>query len=242
MFDTTINSSWDERSRRGWTTLTSFGLQALATAVLLLVPLLRPAGLPSFHTLSTPVSLGQPPSEPAPVRARAASNPAPTHPAEIIFRRPSQLSIGTPAPLDEGPLQIANSGPYIPGATGPGDPHSLNLFGGGSRPILPATVPPPTVAHPVRLSHMREGDLIRRVQPAYPDLARKARIQGQVVLQAMISKQGTIKNLSVVEGHPMLVRAAIDAVSQWRYRPYILNGEPVEVATQIVVNFSLAGN
>jgi protein TonB len=160
----------------------------------------------------------------------------------MIFRRPPQLPIGTSAPVDEGAPQIANSGPYIPGATGSGDPHSLNLFGSGSRPILPAAVPPPTGAHPVRLSHMREGDLIRRVQPAYPDLARQARIQGQVVLQAMISKQGTIENLSVMEGHPMLVRAAIDAVSQWRYRPYILNGEPVEVATQITVNFSLAGN
>jgi periplasmic protein TonB len=242
MFDTTINSSWDERSRRGWTTLTSFGLQALATAVLLLVPLLRPAGLPSFHTLSTPVSLGQPPSEPAPVRAHAASSPAPTHPTEMIFRRPSQLPFDAPSAVDEGPPQIANSGPYVPGAAGLGDPHGLNLFGNGSRPILPAAAPPATVAHPVRLSHMREGDLIRRVQPAYPDLARKARIQGQVVLQAMISKQGTIENLSVMEGHPMLVRAAIDAVSQWRYRPYILNGEPVEVATQITVNFSLAGN
>lgn len=242
MFDTTINSSWDERSRRGWTTLTSFGLQAVATAVLLVIPLLRPAGLPSFHALSTPVSWGQPLSEPSPVRAHAASSLAPTHPAEIIFRRPSQLPISTDAPIDEGPPQIASSGPYIPGAVGGGDPRGFNFLGGGSRPILPAAVPPPTVTHPVRLSHMRAGDLIRRVEPAYPDLARKARIQGQVVLQAMISKQGTIENLSVMEGHPMLVRAAIDAVSQWRYRPYILNGEPVEVATQITVNFSLAGN
>ncbi len=240
MFDTTINSPWGDRSRRGWTTLTSFGLQALATAGLLVMPLLRPAGLPSFHTLSTPVSLGQP-SKPAPVHARADSSPAPTNPAEIIFRQPSQLHVGMPTPVDEGPPQIAGSGPYIPG-TGPADPHGFNLFGGVSRPILPVAVPPPTVAHPVRLSHMREGDLIRRVQPAYPDLARKARVQGQVVLQAMISKQGTIEDLSVMEGHPMLVRAALDAVSHWRYRPYILNGEPVEVATQITVNFSLAGN
>jgi protein TonB len=63
-----------------------------------------------------------------------------------------------------------------------------------------------------------------------------------VVLQAVISKQGTIEDLRVLAGHPMLVRAAIDAVSQWRYRPYILNNEPVEVETQITVNFSLSGN
>ena len=89
---------------------------------------------------------------------------------------------------------------------------------------------------------MMEGNLIRRVQPAYPPLARSARIQGQVVLAAVITKAGMIENLRVLEGHPMLVRAALDAVSQWRYRPYILNNEPVEVETRITVNFSLSGS
>jgi protein TonB len=89
---------------------------------------------------------------------------------------------------------------------------------------------------------MDEGNLIRKVQPTYPALARSARIQGTVMLQAVISKQGTIENLIVLTGHPMLVPAAIDAVRQWHYRPYILNNEPVEVETQITVNFSLAGN
>jgi len=91
---------------------------------------------------------------------------------------------------------------------------------------------------------MSDGDLIRKILPAYPPLARSAHVQGQgqVVLQAVISKQGAIENLKVVAGHPMLVPAAIDAVRQWRYRPYVLNNEPVEVETQITVNFSLAGN
>jgi protein TonB len=89
---------------------------------------------------------------------------------------------------------------------------------------------------------MSEGDLVRKILPTYPPLARSARIQGQVVLQAMISPQGMIEKLRVLSGHPMLVPAAIEAVRQWRYRPYILNNEPVEVETQITVNFSLAGN
>jgi len=80
------------------------------------------------------------------------------------------------------------------------------------------------------------------VLPQYPPLARSARIQGSVVLQAVISKEGVIENLRVVTGHPMLVPPAIDAVRQWRYRPYILNNEPVEVETQITVNFGLGGN
>jgi protein TonB len=89
---------------------------------------------------------------------------------------------------------------------------------------------------------MSEGDLVRKIVPTYPPLARSARIQGTVVLHAMISKQGTIENLRLLSGHPLLAPAAIDAVRQWRYRPYILNNEPVEVETQITVNFSLAGN
>ena len=89
---------------------------------------------------------------------------------------------------------------------------------------------------------MSEGNLIHKVQPAYPGLARSARIQGAVLLQAIISKDGSIENLRLLSGHPMLAPAAIEAVKQWRYWPYILNNEPVEVETQITVNFSLAGN
>jgi protein TonB len=86
-----------------------------------------------------------------------------------------------------------------------------------------------------------QGLLIRKVQPVYPALARQARIQGTVLLQAQISKTGDIENLQALSGHPMLVPAAIDAVKQWKYKPYILNGEPVEVDTQVTVNFTLGG-
>jgi protein TonB len=86
-----------------------------------------------------------------------------------------------------------------------------------------------------------EGNLIYRVQPVYPLLARQARIQGSVLLRAMISRDGTIEHLQVISGHPMLVQSAIDAVRQWRYRPYFLNDQPVEVDTQVTVNFILSG-
>jgi len=234
-----VESSWAERARRGGTILTSFGLQAFVVGVLLLLPILRPMGLPSFHQLSTPISLGRPMAEAPALRAHAGSSIAPTRPAEFFFRRPSPLP-GTPAPIDDGAPLASGSGPYIAGARS-GDTNGPNLFEGGTRPVLPAA-PPAVVAHPLRLSHMNEGNLIRKVQPTYPALARSARIQGTVMLQAVISKQGTIENLIVLTGHPMLVPAAIDAVRQWHYRPYILNNEPVEVETQITVNFSLAGN
>jgi protein TonB len=242
MFADTLDSSWAERSHRAWTTLTSFGLQALVAGVLLLLPLLRPAGLPLFRQLSTPVSLGQPLAEPLAVRTHAGANTAtPSNPAEIVFRLPGpRFRSGLPAAGDDA-LPLGTAGSTLPDGTGAGNPLGIrNLFGSGSQPALPAA-PRPVVAL-LRISHMSEGDVIRRVQPAYPALARSARIQGVVVLQAVISRQGTIENLKVLEGHPMLVRAAIDAVSQWRYRPYILNNEPVEVETQITVNFSLSGN
>jgi periplasmic protein TonB len=89
---------------------------------------------------------------------------------------------------------------------------------------------------------MLQGSLIHTVQPVYPPLARAARVQGSVVLSAIIGKDGAIETLRALSGHPMLVMAAVNAVSQWRYRPYILNNEPIEVETRITVNFTLDNN
>lgn len=86
-----------------------------------------------------------------------------------------------------------------------------------------------------------EGSLIHRVQPEYPPLAKQARIQGTVLLHAVIDREGKIENLEVLGGHPLLVKAALIAVQQWRYRPYYLNGQPVEVETEITVHFMLSG-
>ena len=92
----------------------------------------------------------------------------------------------------------------------------------------------------VRISSgVAQGLLIREIKPSYPTLAVQARVQGSVLLQAVIAKDGTVHDLRVVSGHPLLVKAALDAVRQWRYKPYLLNGQPVEVDTQIVVNFTL---
>jgi len=104
-------------------------------------------------------------------------------------------------------------------------------------------LPPPPLAvtrHPP-ISRMMEGNIILRIQPNYPSIAKQARIQGEVLLRAMISRDGTIENLQVLSGHPMLAHAAVEAVRQWRYRPYVLNGEPVEVETEVTVKFVLSG-
>jgi periplasmic protein TonB len=238
----TIEASWRERARRGSTLLTSFGLQAAVVMVLLVLPLFHPASFPSFHQLSTPINLGAPVSQAPAVRLHAGSAAISIIPAENSLRVPAHIPSDAAASMDDQPPVITGLGSEEVLGSGSGDLRGMpNVFGSGSRPVVP---PPPTVqtVHTVRISHMSEGDLIRRVQPAYPALARAARIQGIVVLQATISKEGTIKNLRVLNGHPMLAQAAIDAVRQWRYRPYILNNEPVEVETQVTVNFSLAGS
>ena len=113
---------------------------------------------------------------------------------------------------------------------------------GGIISSTPVAVPKVATPQRVRVSQgVTQGMLIRKVQPTYPPLARQARIQGTVVLQARSARMGRFENLRLISGHPMLAPAAIEAVKQWKYKPYILNGEPVEVETQVTVNFTLGG-
>jgi TonB family protein len=84
-----------------------------------------------------------------------------------------------------------------------------------------------------------QGLMLKKVPPVYPPLARQARIQGTVLLKVTISKSGDVENLQLISGHPMLAPAAIEAVKQWKYKPYLLNGEPIEVETKVTVNFTL---
>lgn len=239
--DSLLETSWAYRGRRSWTTLTSFGLQAVVIGLLLLIPLLTTVGLPTSRTVSTPIGAFRRNPDVAPRTPPGRIRETRVVPYTGRLMAPGRIprSIPTtdgPAAPPVGPA--GDPGIYIgPGVdSGPGIPLPTT----GTRPIAP--VPPPTVTHTFRTSSMLEGSLIRRVQPVYPPLARNARVQGSVVLAAVISKAGTIENLTLISGHPMLVPAALQAVSQWRYRPYILNGDAIEVDTQITVNFILGQN
>jgi periplasmic protein TonB len=238
--DSLLETSWDERGRRNWMTLTSFGLQAVIVGLLLLIPLLTTVGLPSGRTVSTPISLGRRDPGPAPQTHRGRTRGMQIVPFAGRIMAPGRIPHGISnekettqvgGPIGDPSLPI---GPYV--GEGPGLPLP---FSGGTQPVMP--VAPKPVTKIFRTSSILQGSLIRRVEPAYPPLARQARIQGAVVLTAVISKAGTIDNLRLISGHPMLVGAALDAVSQWRYRPYILNGDVIEVETQITVNFMLDG-
>lgn len=115
------------------------------------------------------------------------------------------------------------------------------IFGGMGTAPAPPAVKPATPKKIAISSGVAQGNLINKTQPVYPAIAKAARIQGTVVLAATISKTGTIENLRVISGPQMLQAAAMDAVKTWRYRPYLLNGEPVEVETQVNVIFNLGG-
>jgi len=240
--DSMLDTSWAQTARRSWTTSISFGLQALIIGLLLVLPVLRTVGLPSTPILSTPITLGRRSAEPL------ASTPR-SIPSSVAARSNFSARLVAPGRVPRTvPMVTDDPSPQPPIGSADG-PQGLGFFQGaehglpptligGTRTVLPT--PPPAIVRAVRTSFMLEGNLIRRVQPIYPPLARIGRVQGPVVLAAIISKAGTIENLHALSGHPLLVPAAIDAVSRWRYRPYILNREPIEVETQITVNFSLA--
>ena len=151
------------------------------------------------------------------------------------------------ADVNEEPLPPP-SGDAVPGSTpgavpGSGPSSVMGLFSSA-----PAVVPPPPLVKDapkpatqrIRVGGIVEAaNLIRKVQPVYPPLAKQARIQGAVHFTAIIGKDGAIQGLQLINGHPLLVEAARQAVSQWQYKPTLLNGEPVEVVTEIDVNFTL---
>ena len=240
----TLESTWDRSARRGWTTLASFGFQVMAMSLLLLVPLVWVQGPPKLSWFETPHFLAPPTAAQAPPAAgeRHPSRRSTNLVGDHITQPPSiprQIAI-----LNEQPIAAA---PNIDKDGVPGGTEIARRGGGVWRSIgdgVEVAPPPPTPAptRPIIVSHWAEGNLIYRVQPVYPPLARQARIQGTVELRAIISKTGTIENLQAISGHPMLIPAALNAVRQWRYRPYLLNNNPIEVETEITVNFVLSGN
>lgn len=238
--DSLLETSWAQRSRRSWMTVTSLALQSALVGLLLLIPILTTVGVPPTPTASTPITMGRRDPGPAsPIRGNPHAA-IPIVPVAGRIMMPSRMPSTIP-PGEDNPSPEPTGGNL--GAIGAAavDPTGLVLPPGGTRQLMPVAPTPTPAVRPFRTSTMLQGSLIRRVEPVYPPVARAARIQGPVLLAAVIGKDGAIENLRTISGHPMLVPAAISAVSQWRYRPYILNGEAIEVETQITVNFILGG-
>jgi protein TonB len=223
--------------------LFSFVFQVGLVFVMILIPLIYTEALPKQQLMTFLVAPPPPPPPPPPPAAQPI-----VHVQKVVseldngeLRTPTKIPKKILIAKDEDQPVSASAG-VVGGVPGGVPGGSMGGVIGGIISSTPVAVPKVATPQRVRVSAgVTEGLLIHKVQPNYPPLARSARIQGQVVLQAVIGKDGTIQNLHAVSGHPMLTPAAIDAVKQWRYKPYFLNGEPVEVDTQITVNFTLAG-
>jgi protein TonB len=243
--DSLMESGGKIKTKQGATTALSFILQILLIGVLVLLPLVFTEALPKQQLMTFLVAPPPPPPPPPP--------PAATPEIKIVKKIQSDLDNGqlrTPTKIpkkvamikeDEAPPPSTGVAGVVGGVPG-GVPGGMGGVMGSIIGNTPTVVPKAATPQRVRVSQgVSQGLLVHQVKPTYPALARQARIQGTVVLQAEIGKDGSIQNLRLISGHPMLAPAAIEAVKQWKYKPYFLNGEPVEVETTINVNFTLAG-
>jgi periplasmic protein TonB len=246
MFEDSLFASTARPSgQRGKAAVLSFAVQMLGIGLLVLVPLLYTNALP-ISALKNYVEIPLPPGRPAnrpPAQTQRPSQPVSSNIQQGVLVLPIRFP-DKPAQLDEHPEDVSSGpeGPYVVGSpNGLGDPNSVinSVVASNMR----AVVPPPvhsSIKAPAPVSGgVIEGLLIRRINPEYPYIAKISHTQGTVILHAIIGRDGTIQNLQAVSGPPLLVAAAVNAVKQWRYRPYLLNHEPVEVDTQITVNFTL---
>jgi len=218
-----------------WTKLVSTLLQCAALALALTIPLLHiermqiipPAPSIQMTNVAQPVTRAQ----------NTISNATTAIANELVQPRFIPKS---PAPVDdhplEGPAALAGAIPSTANC-GAGLSPLGNILDPGGVEVKPAIPQAPT--RPVRVSEMQLGDLVRKVVPEYPAIAKQLRIQGTVMLLATVGKDGRVEHVQPLSGPPLLVHSALAAVEQWQYRPYLLNREPVVVHTQITVNFVL---
>ena len=223
MFEDSLIESGGKIKRSKWTTFVSFFLQAILVGVLILIPLIYTEALPKQQLMTFLVAPPPPPPPPPPPAAAPIKVVKPVA-SEVIN---GQLRTPTRIPKkvemikeEEAPPPSAAIGGVVGGVPGGVPGGSMGGVIGGIISSTPVAVPKVATLQRVRVSQgVTEGLLLHKVTPQYPPLARQARIQGSVVLQAVISKDGTIQGLRLVSGHPMLAPAAIDAVKQWRYKP-----------------------
>ena len=238
------------RSTSRWSVALSTALQFLLVGIVLLIPILNYYELPETDFVSFLTTPPPPPPPPPPPAAVVKVKPVPKEFDTGALTQP--ISIPDKVAIIEEDASV-NAG--ISGVVGgvPGGQVGGQIGGvlGGIISSAPTAAPPPPPPPPVKKKapprrirvggNVAKARLTRQVRPQYPPLARQARIQGVVKLSAVIAKDGSIQKLEVMSGHPLLVPSALSAVKQWRYKPTLLNGEAVEVLTNIDVNFTLSG-
>jgi protein TonB len=255
--DCLFESRPNYRRKKPFTLAISTIVHVLLVTTLIAVPLMQTHAMPPI-ALPPPVQSAGPQVRIVKLAAASSANRVPQRSpvplqTDVVFAPttiPKEIAIID----DADDAFVAGIGDAIRGLSfGPGSGSIIGVPGGGGiavphvaapPPLPPAPVPPPApkieIREPIRVSStLQKSRLTKQVDPVYPPLAKTARIEGAVVLEATITEAGTVDNLRVISGNPLLVPSVIDAVKQWRYQPTLLNGMPIEVITTITVNFKL---
>jgi periplasmic protein TonB len=222
-----------EGTHKPWAVTMSFLVQLVIVGVMILIPLIYTEALPKGMLNTFLVAPAPPPPPPPPAAPVKIVRPRIVQPQTMVA--PTVIPKQVAMLHDEAPDVGAGSNGFgVAGGTG-------DALGGG---ILNTAPPPPPKATPSRIKvggNVQSAALIRQVQPVYPPIAKTAHVSGTVILHAIIAKDGSIQELQYVSGPALLMKAAMDAVHEWRYKPTMLNGEPVEVDTTVQVVFTLGG-
>jgi protein TonB len=235
VFHSLIASGEKITPRNPWATVASLIFQLLLLTAVVVVPLFHIDPLPKRKTV-TMLYLPPPPVAGAKAtKFQAPPKPRSTHTA-------TSTAIPTPVRTtpEAAPPAFGVTGEVIGGVRG-------GVVGGVPGGVLtevpagPRSMPEPTPVKRIRIaSRVAEANLIHAVPPQYPPEAGRERIEGTVVLLAVIGSDGSVQDVQVVSGVPILAQAAIEAVKQWQYKPYLLNGVPVEIDSRITVNFTMS--
>jgi periplasmic protein TonB len=238
--DLVVSGANTSKTHKSWTVLVSTIIQATLLGILILIPLIYTEALPKGMLTTFIVPPPPPPPPPPPAAIQRIVKPV-VHiikngqmMAPTVIPKKIEMIKEDPTPPDVGVSNGVVGG--VAGGSGGGVLGGI-IGGAGGGPPPP---PPPKSNKPLRVGGaVIAANLIRQVTPVYPPIAKTAHISGTVVLHAIISKDGTIEQLEYISGPPLLMKNAMDAVRQWRYRPTMLNGEPVEVDTTVSVVFTL---
>jgi protein TonB len=232
-----------KQGNSSWTVSISIVMHVLTVGVLLLIPLIYTSALPmpewSARVLAPTARIDTTELVPALRQERLIRRVVQVDPTDLVAPTTIPRQIVT---IDE----VATTAmPFSSSSAGVVSSILRSAMPDETSVQPPAPPPPPAVPQapspaPIRVSvGAQQAHLVDQVLPIYPPLAKAARVQGIVVLEAVIAKDGSVQDLRVVSGHQLLIQAAIDAVSRWRYQPTLLNNEPVEVITTVTVTFQL---
>jgi len=248
MFNTIGLTTRLETAKRLLSLFVSVAMHAIVLVALIVIPLVFFSVLPDLGLLTFLIAAPEPPVPPPPppppgILASVTHRPVLVEHGE--FTEPPGIPNGIPDPGTDQPpivdlsLQLSMNSKGVQTGTIGFQPEALDLLKPGAPPMLEP--PPPPLRKPsVRMGGVvLESKLIKRVVPEYPDLARRARVSGSVILEVNVDEEGNVYEVKVLSGHTLLQEAAVRAVRQWKYSPTLLNGEPVPVVAMITVVFNL---